>query len=731
MGRPFALWGFSLYGALALAALGGPEAAGALLRVCLGLGLCAGLLGLWAAKRREALGLPPSVGALAARAPFFACAFLLAALGLSLFLSRCEGEVLPPKQWAGKKEDVQALVLDYPEKRYSRYYYRLRVERIGGEPVKPFTLRLSAASPLYCEPYDRVEYPVTFYAFTEGGLYSQQNSLLADGYQLGGYLAGGGGTRIPCEGNPPGKALAVFRRRLSREFARLLPREDAALLQAMLLGRRDGLPEEAYESFRLAGCSHLMVVSGLHMAAVAGLITALLRKSRLKKLPRSLLTAGALLLYLCLIGFPPSAVRAYVMYAAYLLGGCLGRRADGLNSLGLALVPICLQSPFSGGDLGLALSVFATLGILVLAPGVTGAILRPLEKLPRLKRLFTPAAGVLGVTFSVMVGTAPWQICVFRGLSLLSPLANLLLSLPCTLLLYCALFILLFSLLPGLAPLAQPFAFSAGWLGRLARGIAGALGGLPGAYAHLGQAEMLALLGVLCLLAVLSFPHLRPVGRRAGAGVLLAFILGSYGLYLYGQQGFAVLAIQGEGENACAALVQDGRAAVLCPGGRAGDCVDLLRRNNVREVSSLFLPKGDSREMRSAGKILGAFPVGEVFLPQGAYGGRELAGKEAFLAPGGTYQALPEVEALYSPLGTCLGFTVNGAAFQAEFWEEGLRVHSLSGENSGFTVLLSGDIIEETAGSGLSPGTYLLPRREEGLRLAVSPQGEVTVREGS
>lgn len=518
MGRPFALWGFSVYGALALAALGGPKAAGALLWICLGLGLCAGLLGFWAAKRQAAPRLPLPAGAPGERAPLFACAFLLAALGLSLFLSRYESQTLPSKQWAEKKADIQALVLDYPEKRYSRYYYRLRVEQIDKMPVKPFILRLSAASPLYCSPYDRVECPVSFSAFPEGGLYSQQNSLLADGYQLGGYLAGGGARRIPCEGNPPGKALAVFRRGLSREFARLLPQEDAALLQAMLLGRRDGLPEDANESFRLAGCSHLMVVSGLHMAAVAGLIQAVLRKTRLKRLPQSLLTAGVLLLYLCLIGFPPSAVRAYVMYAAYLLGGCLGRRADGLNSLGLALVLICLQNPFSGGDVSLALSVFATLGILVLAPGITKALLRPFGKRPRLKAVFTPAAGVLGVTFAALAGTAPWQICVFRGLALLSPLANLLLSLPCTLLLYCALFVLLFSLLPGLGPLAQPFALWAGWLSRLARGIAKALGSQPGVYVHLGRAEMLALLGVLCLLAFLSFPKLTPLRRWAGRG---------------------------------------------------------------------------------------------------------------------------------------------------------------------------------------------------------------------
>ena len=117
--------------------------------------------------------------------------------------------------------------------------------------------------------------------------------------------------------------------------------------------------------------------------------------------------------------------------------------------------------------------------------------------------------------------------------------------------------------------------------------------------------------------------------------------------------------------------------------------------------------------------------MGETLLPEGAYAGRELSGTVTPLPSGSAYQALPGTEIRYSPLGTYLGFTVNGAAFQAEFQTDGLRIHCLPRENSGFTVVLSGDIIDET------PGTYLLPRREDGLGLAVSPQGEVTVREGS
>ena len=53
------------------------------------------------------------------------------------------------------------------------------------------------------------------------------------------------------------------------------------------------------------------------------------------------------------------------MQILFYLGGCFGRRPEGCNSLGFSVLCICLSDPFSGGDLGFALSVMSTLGLLV------------------------------------------------------------------------------------------------------------------------------------------------------------------------------------------------------------------------------------------------------------------------------------------------------------------------------------------------------------------------------
>ena len=89
-----------------------------------------------------------------------------------------------------------------------------------------------------------------------------------------------------------------------------------------------------------------------------------------------------------------------------LLADSTGRRSDGLNSLGLAVLAVCLGNPFAGGDLGFALSVTATLGIVLLY--------RPLEQafLGRRRQglafaLWKPAAVSLAATAAALLGTLP------------------------------------------------------------------------------------------------------------------------------------------------------------------------------------------------------------------------------------------------------------------------------------------------------------------------------------
>ncbi|MDR0589545.1 MAG: ComEC/Rec2 family competence protein [Spirochaetaceae bacterium] len=135
------------------------------------------------------------------------------------------------------------------------------------------------------------------------------------------------------------------------------------LASALILGVKDDLDSTVSELFKAAGCSHILALSGMHLAIVSALIAFLLKKPLGLK-PAAWGGAFFILLYVYLVGPQPSLVRAAIMY---LLGtaavlGALPRQPVPL--LGLAFLIQIVLDPSSGDTLSFMLSYLALGGIL-------------------------------------------------------------------------------------------------------------------------------------------------------------------------------------------------------------------------------------------------------------------------------------------------------------------------------------------------------------------------------
>lgn len=759
MVRPFALLGFSAYGALALCAALGPDAARPLGFLCLGLacaialgravlGFFWGRRGIWTEK--ELSGETPR--ALSAFRSLFWAAAAIALAGAACVLYLLAWQQAAPWQGLdGEKLQVRAQVLDYPEERYHRYYYKLRVEALGQEEgaleaVGPFTLRLSSTMPLACDPYDRVECLVTFQAFQAGGgLYSTRNARLADGFQAGAYLSQYEGIAVEGDSSvSPGEMLVQLRHQVGRAMDRLLPRREAGLLRAMVLGDSGGVSEEDMSRFRQLGVSHILVVSGLHMTILAGFMQFLLCRFPIRKAVRNALTALVLVLFLALSGFQPSACRGAAMYGVLLLADSTGRRADSLNSLGLAVLLVCLFAPFSGGDLGFALSVLATLGIVVLYRPIYQVLAgKRLAGLAR--RLWKPVAASLAVTAAALLGTFPVQLAVFGGLPLLTPLANLLLVFPSTLLLYASFCGAFLSLLPATAPLAAPFVWAAGWLARFLLGAAGFLAQWKGTFLPLtGEVALAVVIGLLLLLMAAGLVGQdRPL--RAVLGGCMA-VLAMFGGVFQGwlTQDMVIFAAPAAEESSCVVMIQDGKAAVLSFGGyRTGAVAELLQRYRVTQVEALCLPDRGPEAREAAVQVLEEYGAKQLVLPEDAYVGRdlELALGDAlpvFLGGGDSVSLWEGVSAQVLPQWEGLLLSVHGVEVLVEWGPGQSRNCGLlftnqpqTRVNAPLSVWQTDGIIGENGqGLAFSPEGEgaVLPVEEGCVEVSVSPQGTVSVR---
>ncbi len=227
--------------------------------------------------------------------------------------------------------------------------------------------------------------------------------------------------------------LAVWRDAMSRGITRNLTGEEGTVLSAMLFGRTEQLSPELRRDYSRAGVSHLLAVSGLHLAVLVVLLSGLLRFLKFSPRQSALCTIAAVLLFMGLTGFSHSVTRAGIMLLLLTAAQLLGRDADARNSLGLAAILILLQNPYAVFGISFQLSYFATLGILTFTkPLAEWYSLRVWKiSLPELRKRGRWRYGILScVSVSVCANllTLPVVCREFGYVSLVSPLTNLLVA---------------------------------------------------------------------------------------------------------------------------------------------------------------------------------------------------------------------------------------------------------------------------------------------------------------
>ncbi|MGY3887532.1 DNA internalization-related competence protein ComEC/Rec2 [Aeromonas aquatica] len=231
----------------------------------------------------------------------------------------------------------------------------------------------------------------------------------------------------------------------------------APLLAALSFGEQSGITDAQWELFRGSGLTHIIAISGQHIALVAVLGWWLGRLFGLRgAILVSLLFAAT---YSALAGFAVATERALIMVAVWSLLRWLKRDWPSHRIWLWAFVVLCLWDPFALYSAGFWLS-FMAVALLLLAGY--------LEAKPGLVRL----------QILLLLGLLPLQLLLFEGMAPLALLLNLL-ALP----LFCLGIIPLALIGVLLAPLSTPLAHGLFWLADL--GLEWVLWGLSLLAAHL------------------------------------------------------------------------------------------------------------------------------------------------------------------------------------------------------------------------------------------------------
>jgi competence protein ComEC len=159
-----------------------------------------------------------------------------------------------------------------------------------------------------------------------------------------------------------------------RDACEHLPADPRGLVPGLVIGDVSQEPDSLAAAFRDTGLTHLTAVSGENLVFV---LSAAMPIARLAGLRGGFLTLTGLVI---VIGFTvlarpePSMVRASVMAVLGLLLAAVGRRARGLPLLCAGGTLLLLFDPWLARSYGFALSLAATAGLFVLAPGWQDAL---------------------------------------------------------------------------------------------------------------------------------------------------------------------------------------------------------------------------------------------------------------------------------------------------------------------------------------------------------------------
>ena len=139
--------------------------------------------------------------------------------------------------------------------------------------------------------------------------------------------------------------------------------DDAVMLSAMVTGDRTFLSHSLRVGFERTGSFHMLVVSGLHLAIVAGCILWLARRLRIPRIPATLVTIAVAFAYALLTGFATPVQRSLWMVSLYLVGRLVFRDRSVLNTIGFAGLCLMVASPRAIFDSSLQMTLLAVIAI--------------------------------------------------------------------------------------------------------------------------------------------------------------------------------------------------------------------------------------------------------------------------------------------------------------------------------------------------------------------------------
>lgn len=189
-----------------------------------------------------------------------------------------------------------------------------------------------------------------------------------------------------------------------------LPEPHSSLLNGIIFGINLKTTKDFYEQLKITGLLHIVVLSGTNITILSSIISQI--TSFFSKQISLLITILTIIFFIYFVGFEAPIVRAGFMGILASVAYLTGRKNYPLYSLFLSLIFITIFFPYWLKTISLWLSYGATIGLIIFpAKNKNHWIIKEFK-----------------ISLAAQVFTAPIIFIYFKQLSLISPIANVLVA---------------------------------------------------------------------------------------------------------------------------------------------------------------------------------------------------------------------------------------------------------------------------------------------------------------
>ncbi|MDE5604016.1 MAG: ComEC/Rec2 family competence protein [Eubacterium sp.] len=434
-----------------------------------------------------------------------------AVLACVIFISNYYFVFLPQKNLDAEKVNAEFYIVDLEENKNDSYYYTVKTSYINkNNSPQSIKLTLKSEDKINADYYQKISGNIKLRLIAENGFSSY--GCFGNNEFLAGTLLD---FKVQNEKVFNINTFILHQRESIKNFVKSnIKSPENSIIIALLIGDKSEIPSQINDDFKYSGMSHLMAVSGLHLAVFCGAVSLLLKNLRIPKIPQVCISLFSVLLYMGLAGFSKSVLRAGIMMIILLCGRLFNERSDALNALGIAVFLICLN-PYAVTDAGALLTVTAVLGLIIINP-----ILR---KICNPKFFITDYVfKTICASVSVFITTLPVCCICFGYVSTFGILLNIIM-------IPIAQIALISSLLMIIFGWCNPFLFVFSRISRVLSSamilIAEKTAGIPHAVADLSDNKyFLAIGAVFIILGVSFFFNSKKAVKRASVLAIVIFI---------------------------------------------------------------------------------------------------------------------------------------------------------------------------------------------------------------